>query len=122
MAEAQKSTGSSNGGKITSPEMDREIERLKKDMAQISEHVSRLLSATRSTATRRARYQVDRAKQTVGDAIDDASELGTEAADAMREMRDSVAETIEESVHNRPFTTLAMALAAGFILGAVWRR
>jgi ElaB/YqjD/DUF883 family membrane-anchored ribosome-binding protein len=122
MAEAQKSTTSSNGGKITSPEMDREIERLKKDMATISDHVSRLLSATRNTATRRARYQVDRAKQTVGDAIDDASELGTEAIDAVREVRDSVTEAIEESVHNRPFTTLAMALAAGFILGAVWRR
>ena len=122
MAEAQKSTTSSNGGKITSPEMDREIERLKKDMATISDHVSKLLSATRNTATRRARYQVDRAKQTVGDAIDDASELGTEAVDAVREVRDTVAETIEESVHNRPFTTLAMALAAGFILGAVWRR
>jgi ElaB/YqjD/DUF883 family membrane-anchored ribosome-binding protein len=104
MAEAQKS------------------KRLKKDMAQISDHVSRLLSATRNTATRRARYQVDRAKQTVGDAIDDASELGAEAADTVREMRDSVTEAIEESVHNRPFTTLAMALAAGFILGAVWRR
>jgi ElaB/YqjD/DUF883 family membrane-anchored ribosome-binding protein len=122
MAEAQKSAASGNGGKITSPEMDREIERLKKDMAQISDHVSKLLSATRNTATRRARYQVKRAKETVGDAIDDASELGTEAVDAMREVRDTVAETIEESVHNRPFTTLAMALAAGFILGAAWRR
>jgi ElaB/YqjD/DUF883 family membrane-anchored ribosome-binding protein len=40
----------------------------------------------------------------------------------MREARDSVAEAIEESVHTRPFTTLAMALAAGFILGAAWRR
>ena len=60
MAEPQKSAASGNGGKITSPEMDREIERLKKDMAQISDHVSRLLSATRTTATRRARYQVDR--------------------------------------------------------------
>jgi ElaB/YqjD/DUF883 family membrane-anchored ribosome-binding protein len=122
MAEAQKSAASSNGGKITSPEMDREIERLKKDMAQISDHVSRLLAATRNTATRRARYQVSRAKETVGDAIDDASELGAEAVDAAREMRDSVTEAIEESVHNRPFTTLAMALAAGFILGAAWRR
>src|SRR5262245_41146707 len=104
MAEAQKSSASSNGGKLTSPEMDREIERLKKDMAQISGHVSRLLAATRSTATRRARYQVNRAKETVGDAIDDASEMGAEAVDAMREARDSVAEAIEESVHTRPFT------------------
>jgi ElaB/YqjD/DUF883 family membrane-anchored ribosome-binding protein len=122
MAEAQKSTASGNGGKLTSPEMDREIERLKKDMAQLGDHVGRLLSATRSTAKRRARYQVNRAKQTVGDAIDDASDLGAEAADAVLEMRDTLAESIEESVQTRPFTTLAMAVAAGFIIGAFWRR
>jgi ElaB/YqjD/DUF883 family membrane-anchored ribosome-binding protein len=122
MAEPQKSAASSNGGKLSSPEMDREIERLKKDMAQISDHVTKLLSATRNTATRRARYQVKRARQTVDGALADASELGSEAADAVLEMRDSVADAIEESVHNRPFTTLAMAVAAGFILGAAWRR
>jgi ElaB/YqjD/DUF883 family membrane-anchored ribosome-binding protein len=40
----------------------------------------------------------------------------------MREMRDTLADTIEESVQNRPFTTLAIAVAAGFIIGAAWRR
>jgi ElaB/YqjD/DUF883 family membrane-anchored ribosome-binding protein len=121
MAEAQKSAAG-NGGKLTSPEMDREIERLKKDMAQISDHVAKLLSATRNTASRRARYQVNRARQTVDSALSDAGELGADAADAMREMRDTLADTIEESVQNRPFTTLAIAVAAGFIIGAAWRR
>jgi ElaB/YqjD/DUF883 family membrane-anchored ribosome-binding protein len=122
MAETQKNAASGNGGKLTSPEMDREIERLKKDMSQISDHVSKLLSATRNTATRRARYQVNRARKGVDDALSDANEMGAEAVEAMREMRDSVADAIEDSVHNRPFTTLAMAVAAGFILGAAWRR
>ena len=121
MAEPQKSAAG-NGGKITSPEMDREIERLKKDMAQISDHVAKLLSATRSTASRRARYQVNRARQTVEGALSDANELGAEAADTVREMRDTLVDSIEDSVQNRPFTTLAIAVAAGFILGAAWRR
>ena len=42
--------------------------------------------------------------------------------DAMREVRDTLADAVEESVQNRPFTTLAMALAAGFVIGAIWRR
>src|SRR5690606_6234147 len=111
-----------NGGGLTSKEMDREIERLKSDMAQISEHVSKLISATGNQAARKARYQVNRARQSVDDVLSDAGELGSEAADAMREMGDTLADSIEESVQNRPFTTLAMALAAGFVLGAVWRR
>jgi ElaB/YqjD/DUF883 family membrane-anchored ribosome-binding protein len=121
MAEMQKST-TGNGGKLTSPEMDREIERLKKDMAQVTDHVTRLMSATGNQAARKARYQVSRARKSVDGVLSEAGELGTEAADAMREVRDTLADAVEESVHNRPFTTLAMALAAGFVIGAVWRR
>jgi ElaB/YqjD/DUF883 family membrane-anchored ribosome-binding protein len=122
MAETQKNAASGNGGKISSPEMDREIERLKKDMAQITDHVTRLMSATGSQAARKARYQVNRARKSVDGVLSEAGEIGTEAADAMREVRDTLADAIEESVHNRPFTTLAMALAAGFVIGAAWRR
>jgi ElaB/YqjD/DUF883 family membrane-anchored ribosome-binding protein len=120
MAEVQKSAG--NGGNLTSKEMDREIERLKKDMSQISEHVSKLLSATGDQAARKARHQFNRARSSVDDVLSDASDMGSEAADALYEVRDSVADAVEESVQNRPFTTLAMALAAGFVIGAIWRR
>lgn len=122
MAEPQKSTVTGNGGNLTSKEMDREIERLKNDMAQISQHVSKLLSATGSQAARKARYQVNRAKQSVDGVISEAGDIGSEAVDAMREVRDTFADAVEESVQNRPFTTLAMALAAGFVIGAIWRR
>ncbi|MEX2129075.1 MAG: hypothetical protein WD871_12660 [Xanthobacteraceae bacterium] len=122
MADTQKNAASGNGGKLTSPEMDREIERLKKDMAQITDHVTRLMSATGNQAARKARHQVNRARQSVDGVLSEAGEIGSEAADTMREVRDTLADAIEESVHNRPFTTLAMALAAGFVIGAVWRR
>lgn len=122
MAEAQRSTAAGNGGNLTSKEMDREIERLKTDMAQISQHVSKLLNATGSHAVRNARYQAARARKSVDGVLSDASEIGTEAADAMREVRDTLADAVEESVQNRPFTTLAMALGAGFVIGAIWRR
>lgn len=122
MAEAMKSAASGNGGGLTSKEMDREIERLKNDMAQISQHVSRLLSATGNQAARKARHQVARARQSVDGMLDEAGEIGSEAADAVREVRDTLAEAVEDSVQNRPFTTLAMALAAGFVVGAIWRR
>lgn len=122
MAETQRNASSGNGGKVTSPEMDREIERLKNDMAQISQHVSKLMTATSNQAARQARYQMKRARKTVDGVISDASEMGSEAADAMREVRDTLADAVEDSVQNRPFTTLAMALAAGFVVGAIWRR
>lgn len=120
--EVQKNTATGNGGNLTSKEMDLEIERLKNDMSQISQHVSKLLSATGSQAARKARYQVNRAKQSVDGVLSEAGDIGSEAADAMREVRDTLADAVEESVQNRPFTTLAMAIAAGFVIGAIWRR
>src|SRR5690606_1101724 len=101
MAEAQR-TAAGNGGNITSKEMDREIERLKTDMAQISQHVTKLLNATGSHAARRARQQVNRARRSVDGVLSEASDMGAEAADAMREVRDTLADAVEESVQNRP--------------------
>jgi ElaB/YqjD/DUF883 family membrane-anchored ribosome-binding protein len=121
MAEAAARNAAGNGN-LTSKEMDREIERLKTDMAQISQHVSKLLNATGSHAARKARNQMNRARKSVDGVISEASDMGTEAADAMREVRDTLADAVEESVQNRPFTTLAMAVAAGFVIGAIWRR
>ena len=121
MAEVQRNAAG-NGGNLTSKEMDREIERLKTDMAQISQHVSKLLNATGSHAARSARSQVNRARKRVDGVLSEAGDSGGDAADAMREVRDTLADAVEESVQNRPFTTLAMAVAAGFAVGAIWRR
>jgi ElaB/YqjD/DUF883 family membrane-anchored ribosome-binding protein len=44
------------------------------------------------------------------------------ALEGVREVRDNLADAIEHSVERRPFTTLALAVALGFLLGAVWAR
>lgn len=47
---------------------------------------------------------------------------GSEAAHAVGEIRDTFAHAIEDSVRERPYTTFALAVGLGFILGAAWRR
>jgi ElaB/YqjD/DUF883 family membrane-anchored ribosome-binding protein len=51
-----------------------------------------------------------------------ASAKGSEAADAVGEIRDTFVHAFEDSVRERPYTTLALAVGLGFILGAAWRR
>jgi ElaB/YqjD/DUF883 family membrane-anchored ribosome-binding protein len=55
-------------------------------------------------------------------AWDYAGKKGQEAVDNVREVRDTLAVAIERSVTKRPYTTLALAVAAGFLFGAIWRR
>jgi ElaB/YqjD/DUF883 family membrane-anchored ribosome-binding protein len=51
-----------------------------------------------------------------------ASNKGQEAMENVRGVGDTFAVAIEKSVTTRPYTTLALALAAGFLFGATWRR
>jgi ElaB/YqjD/DUF883 family membrane-anchored ribosome-binding protein len=55
-------------------------------------------------------------------ALSYAGKKGREAMDNVRGVGDTLAVAIEESVTTRPYTTLALAVAAGFLLGATWRR
>jgi ElaB/YqjD/DUF883 family membrane-anchored ribosome-binding protein len=47
---------------------------------------------------------------------------GREAVEAVSEVRDNVAVAIDKSLKKRPYTTLALTLALGFLLGAIWAR
>ena len=58
----------------------------------------------------------------IADAGDYAGKKGQEAMDNVRGVGDTLAVAVEKSVMTRPYTTLALAAAAGFLFGATWRR
>jgi ElaB/YqjD/DUF883 family membrane-anchored ribosome-binding protein len=58
----------------------------------------------------------------ISDAGDYAGKKGKEAMDNVRGVGDTLAVAVEKSVTTRPYTTLALAVAAGFLFGATWRR
>jgi ElaB/YqjD/DUF883 family membrane-anchored ribosome-binding protein len=51
-----------------------------------------------------------------------AGQKGQEAMDNVREVRDTLAVAVDKSVTKRPYTTLALAVGLGFLVGATWRR
>ena len=55
-------------------------------------------------------------------AVNYAGKKGQEAMDNVRGVGDTFAVAIEKTVTMRPYTTLALTLAAGFLFGATWRR
>ncbi len=50
-------------------------------------------------------------------ASDQASQMG----DSMRDVANNIDTAIRRSVKEQPMTTLAMAAAVGFVLGAIWK-
>jgi ElaB/YqjD/DUF883 family membrane-anchored ribosome-binding protein len=72
-----------------------------------------------AAALREAKANVE---DMISDAGDYAGQKGREAMDNVRRVGDTLAVAVEKSVTARPYTTLALALAAGFLFGATWRR
>jgi len=70
----------------------------------------------------------DKATDQIGRVADQAEAVASRVADQGREAGESVQEVagnlkgaIDKSVKDQPMATLAVAAAAGFVLGALWK-
>jgi ElaB/YqjD/DUF883 family membrane-anchored ribosome-binding protein len=88
--------------------LQEDLTAMRDNVGKLSQQVVDLLSAKGGDAYKRAKKNFD-------------AKTG-EAADAVRDVRDTFADAIEESVQERPYATLAIALGIGFVIGATWRR
>jgi ElaB/YqjD/DUF883 family membrane-anchored ribosome-binding protein len=84
------------------------------------------LAAKGATALREAKTNVESVISDVSgkgqEALNYAGQKGREAMDGVREVGDTLVVMAEKSVQERPYTTLALALATGILIGATWRR
>lgn len=60
--------------------------------------------------------------QDVGDIVSDVQDRRREALEAVGEVRDNLQDALDKSLKTRPYTTLMLAVAFGFVLGALWAR
>lgn len=65
--------------------------------------------------------QADAAMQKASTAVTAAKERGGQAVDQASNVVGNFREAVETSAKTQPVTTVLMALAAGFIVGAIWR-
>ncbi len=72
-----------------------------------------------------AREQASKTFETVADSVEDVAAAAMARGRALGENVQDVATNfkgaVDSSVRNQPLTTLAIAAAMGFLLGAVWK-
>jgi ElaB/YqjD/DUF883 family membrane-anchored ribosome-binding protein len=95
--------------------IESDMQSLRDDFARLAEQVGDILANKGDAAWQRAKSSVD-------DVLADAQGKGREAVGAMRDVSDNFVEAIDDSLKNRPYTTLAIAAGLGFLFGAMWRR
>jgi ElaB/YqjD/DUF883 family membrane-anchored ribosome-binding protein len=74
-----------------------------------------------STSNYGSQNTVGKAKQTLDDSSDSIMEAASDAAQQVQDVVGNVRRAINKSVKDEPLTTLMMAGAVGFVLGALWR-
>jgi ElaB/YqjD/DUF883 family membrane-anchored ribosome-binding protein len=92
-----------------------DLQALRDDFAKLAEQVAGIL-------TNRGNAAWERARGSVNDAMSDAQDKGREAVGAVRDVSDNFVDAIDESIKQRPYTTLALVAGLGFLFGATWRR
>jgi ElaB/YqjD/DUF883 family membrane-anchored ribosome-binding protein len=104
-----------NAAADASGDIQGDLQALRDDFARLADQVGDILGNKGSAAWQRAKSSVD-------DVVAGAQDKGREAVGAMRDVSDNFVEAIDDSIAKRPYTTLALVAAAGFIFGATWRR
>jgi ElaB/YqjD/DUF883 family membrane-anchored ribosome-binding protein len=99
-----------------------DLQNLRQDIAHLADQVGNSLSESGDDALGEAKAQLRRIKDNVDAIITGASEKGREAREAVRDVTENFSDALEESLHARPLTTLALAIGVGFVFGATWRR
>ena len=63
----------------------------------------------------------DRASDKFGEISASAQEKGTAVAKSTKEVAGNMRDALTDSARSQPLTTVALAIGAGFLLGAIWR-
>ena len=111
--EAARESG--KAASAASGDIQADLQALRDDVTRLATQSADIFSATGNVAWSRAKTNVE-------GVVSDVGAKGQEAIDAAQEVRDKVIDAIDESLETRPYTTLAVALGIGFLLGTMWRR
>lgn len=98
-----------------STDIQADLEALRTDVTRLAGQIADIFAAKGGAAWTRARSNIE-------GVMSDATARGQDAVDAVRGVGDEVIEMVDESLRKRPYTTLAMALGIGFLLGVISRR
>jgi ElaB/YqjD/DUF883 family membrane-anchored ribosome-binding protein len=102
-------------GSAASGDLQNDLQALREDLGRLAERVRDIVTDRGNAAWRRAKSSAD-------GATSNAQAKGQEAVAAMREVSSHFADAVDESIKNRPYTTLALAAGIGLLLGMSWRR
>jgi ElaB/YqjD/DUF883 family membrane-anchored ribosome-binding protein len=108
--------------KATYDRLEKDVAAVKNDIAALTDQITAALNSLAGNAKKQARRGYEQARANVDSVVDDMSERGSAVMDAAQDTANSIEETLEDVIQQRPLATVGLALGLGFLIGAAWRR
>jgi ElaB/YqjD/DUF883 family membrane-anchored ribosome-binding protein len=100
-------------------EITKDLETLRQDVSNLAGHLSGFLSDKGDEVAGDVKQGVQNIRDNIGEAM---SQTTGKSRILIRDGFDGLGQIVEESLHDRPFMTLAIAAGVGAILAAQLRR
>jgi len=108
--------------KATRERLQKDVAAVKSDIAALTDQITDALNTFANSAGKQARRGYKQARENMDSALDDVSERGSAMMGAAHDAANSLEETLEDAITQRPLATVGIALGIGFLIGAAWRR
>ncbi len=94
---------------------------LRRDTQQGAREAANDLAGKAADLADKATKQFDSAIESAETAVRDIAGQGREAGERINAVAGNLKTAVDKSVKDQPLTTLAMAAALGFVIGALWK-
>jgi ElaB/YqjD/DUF883 family membrane-anchored ribosome-binding protein len=103
-------------------EIQNDLYSVREDVAKLADHMAELLNDKGDDVVQDMKQRVSRLRESIDATI---SEVGAGGRSVVRGAKDNLqdfTDTLEDSVRDRPFTMLALAIGLGVVVGTTLRR
>lgn len=102
--------------------LEKDVSAVKGDISALARQITDFMNSLAGTAQKEARRGYKQARATAEDAIGDLSERGSAMMGAAQDAANTIEETLEDAIAERPLAAMGIALGIGFLIGVTWRR
>jgi ElaB/YqjD/DUF883 family membrane-anchored ribosome-binding protein len=98
-------------------DVQHDLRALREDLSTLAQDVTNLMSSTGNQTLDDIKDRIRGIRSALDEVISEAG-----VRDTLRDVKDNLSSAVEDSIKERPLTTIAIALGLGFLIGATWRK
>ncbi len=108
--------------KATYDRLQKDVDTVKNDISALADQIADALNTLSGAAQKQARQGYKQARANVDSLMSEASERGGAAFEAAADAANTLEESLEDAIHQKPLAAVGLAIGLGFLIGVTWRK